>query len=196
MAEETPMQLWEKIFHTTVFGPVALTNALLPVMRNAGRGRIIIVSSATGVRGMPVTAAYSAAKGASERWGESLAAEIAPFGLGVTILVTGFYDTEMITTGMTDCRDFQGPYARHHSTMERRHSAAKYIAKPPERFARGLAKALDEHAPFARRPVGLDARMLLVMNRLLPAAALHNGMRLIMGLPRSGGLTTQENDNG
>jgi len=85
-----------------VFGPVALTNALLPAMRNAGRGRIAMVSSAGGVRGMPATAPYSAAKGALERWGESLACEIAPFGLGVTILVTGTYNTDIITDAGTN----------------------------------------------------------------------------------------------
>jgi NAD(P)-dependent dehydrogenase (short-subunit alcohol dehydrogenase family) len=198
MAEETPISLWEKMFHTTVFGPVALTNALLPSMRDSGRGRIVMISSAGGVRGMPATAAYSAAKGALERWAESLAAEIAPFGLGVTILVTGTYDTEIITdAGTADCRDFDGPYARHHRTMDRRgRFAMKVAARSPQRFAAGLAKALDSTSPFVRRPVGPDARMLLVMNRILPAVALHNMTRLIMGLPRSGGLTTEENDNG
>ena len=93
-----------------MFGPVALTNALLPVMRDAGRGRIVVVSSAGGVRGMPATAPYSAAKGAAERWAESLAAEIAPFGLGVTVLVTGTYDTDIITdAGTTDSTRFRRP---------------------------------------------------------------------------------------
>lgn len=197
MAEETPISLWEKMFQTTIFGPVMLTNALLPSMRAAGRGRIVMVSSAGGVRGMPATAPYSAAKGALERWGESLASEIAPFGLGVTILVTGTYDTDIITdAGTTDCRDFDGAYARHHATMDRRgRLAMKYAARSPERFAAELAKALDSTAPFVRRPVGPDARMLLAMNRLLPPAGLHQMIRLIMGLPRYRGLTTEESDN-
>ena len=93
------------MFATHVMGPVALTKALLPAMRAAGRGRIVLVSSAGGVRGQPGTAPYSAAKGALERWGESMAGEIAPFGLGVTILVTGMYDTDIITdAGTTDDR--------------------------------------------------------------------------------------------
>jgi NAD(P)-dependent dehydrogenase (short-subunit alcohol dehydrogenase family) len=198
MAEETPISLWEKMFQTMIFGPVQLTNALLPAMRKAGRGRIVMVSSAGGVRGMPATAPYSAVKGALERWGESLAGEIAPYGIGVTILVTGTYDTEIITdAGTTDCRDFDGPYARHHATMDKRgRLAVKLAARSPYRFAVGLAKALESKAPFARRPVGPDARMLLVMSRMLPSVALHNGTRLIMGLPRSGGLTHQESDNG
>jgi NAD(P)-dependent dehydrogenase (short-subunit alcohol dehydrogenase family) len=190
MAEETPISLWERMFQTTIFVPVVLTNALLPAMRDAGGGRIVVVSSAGGVRGMPATAPYSAAKGALERWAESLAGEIAPFGVGVTILVTGTYDTDIITdAGTTDCRDFDGPYARHHATMDRRgRLAMRYTARSPERFAAGLAKALDGTAPFVRRPVGPDARMLLTINRILPAAGLHQMTRLMMGLPRFGAL--------
>ncbi len=185
MAEETPMSLWERMFQTTVFGPVALTNALLPSMRKACRGRIVLVSSAGGVRGMPATAPYSAAKGAAERWAESLAGEIAPFGLGVTVLVTGTYDTDIITdAGTVDSRDFNGPYARHHATMDKRgRLAMKYGAKSPGRFATGLAEALDGTKPFARRPVGTDARMLLLINRLLPTAGFHQMIRVMMGLP-------------
>ena len=70
MVEEAPMSLWERMFATNIFGPVALTKALLPSMRAAGSGRIVLISSAGGVRGMPATAPYSAVKGALERWGE------------------------------------------------------------------------------------------------------------------------------
>ena len=190
MVEEAPLSLWERMFATNIFGPVALTKALLPSMRAAGRGRIVLVSSAGGVRGMPATAPYSAVKGALERWGESMAGEVASFGIGVTILVTGTYDTDIITdTGITDSRDFNGPYARHHITMDKRgRLAMKYAARSPVRFAAGLAKALDAKAPFVRRPVGPDARMLLIMNRLLPGAGLHTMTRLMMGIPRFGAL--------
>jgi NAD(P)-dependent dehydrogenase (short-subunit alcohol dehydrogenase family) len=190
MVEETPMSLWERMFATNIFGPVALTKALLPSMRAAGRGRIVLVSSAGGVRGMPATAPYSAVKGALERWGESMAGEVGPFGLGVTILVTGTYDTDIITdAGTTDCRDFDGPYAPHHSTMDKRGRAMmKYAAKSPEKFAAGLAKALEGKAAFERRPVGPDARMLLIANRLLPAAGLHHMTRMMLGIPRFGAL--------
>jgi NAD(P)-dependent dehydrogenase (short-subunit alcohol dehydrogenase family) len=196
MAEETPMSLWERMFATTVFGPVALTNALLPAMRDAGRGRIVVVSSAGGVRGMPATAPYSAAKGASERWAESLAGEIAPFGVGVTVLVTGTYDTDIITdAGTTDTRDVDGPYRRHHATMDKRgRFAMKYAAKSPNRFASGLAKALDSTKPFVRRPVGFDARMLLVISRILPTAGVHQVIRVVMGIPRYGALTSHESE--
>jgi len=193
MVEETPLSLWEQMFATNLFGPVALTKALLPAMRQAGQGRIVLVSSQGGVRGMPATAPYSAVKGALERWGESMAGEVSPFGIGVTVLVTGTYDTAIITdAGTTDCRDLDGPYARHHSTMDRRGRAAmRLAARSPEKFAVGLAKALDSSKPFVKRSVGPDARMLLIANRILPGAGLHHMTRLILGIPRFGGLTNE-----
>jgi NAD(P)-dependent dehydrogenase (short-subunit alcohol dehydrogenase family) len=190
MVEEAPMSLWERMFATNIFGPVALTKALLPSMRATGRGRIVLISSVGGVRGMPATAPYSAVKGALERWGESMAGEVAPFGIGVTILVTGTYDTEIITdAGTTDSRVLDGPYARHHSTMDKRGRAAmKRAAKSPDRFAAGLAAALEGNKPFVRQSVGPDARMVLIANRLLPAAGMHAMTRLMMGIPRFGAL--------
>jgi len=189
MVEETDMALWQKMFATSVLGPVALTQALLPSMRAAGEGRIVLVSSAAGVRGQPGTAPYSAAKGALERWGESMACEIAPFGLGVTVLVAGTYDTEIITdAGTTDDRNFDGPYARLHNTMNTRGRFAIRFARPPERFTDGLVKALQDSGSFRRRGVGPDASMLLASNRILPASGMHHMSRIVLGIPRQGSM--------
>jgi NAD(P)-dependent dehydrogenase (short-subunit alcohol dehydrogenase family) len=189
MVEEADIALWQRMFATSVLGPVALTQALLPSMRAAGEGRIVLVSSAAGVRGQPATAPYSAAKGALERWGESMACEIAPFGLGVTVLVAGTYDTEIITdAGTTDNRNFEGPYARLHNTMNTRGRFAMKLARPPERFTDGLLKALDDRGPFRRRGVGPDASMLLVSNRILPASGMHHMSRIVLGIPRQGSM--------
>jgi NAD(P)-dependent dehydrogenase (short-subunit alcohol dehydrogenase family) len=57
VVEESSLELWESMFATHVTGPVQLTQALLPAMRAAGRGRFVMVSSAGGVRGMPSIAA-------------------------------------------------------------------------------------------------------------------------------------------
>jgi NAD(P)-dependent dehydrogenase (short-subunit alcohol dehydrogenase family) len=189
MVEETDMALWQKMYTTSVLGPVALTQALLPSMRAAGEGRIVLVSSAAGVRGQPATAPYSAAKGALERWGESMACEIAPFGLGVTVLVSGTYDTEIITdAGTIDDRNFEGPYARLHNTMNTRGRFAMKLARPPERFTDGLLKALADQKPFRRRGVGPDAAMLLASNRILPASGMHHMSRVVLGIPRQGSM--------
>jgi NAD(P)-dependent dehydrogenase (short-subunit alcohol dehydrogenase family) len=189
MVEETDMALWQKMFATSVLGPVALTQALLPSMRAAGEGRIVLVSSAAGVRGQPGTAPYSAAKGALERWAESMAVEIAPFGLGVTVLVAGTYDTEIITdAGAIDDRNFEGPYARLHNTMNTRGRFAIRFARPPERFTDGLVKALADRGPFRRRGVGPDASMLLAFNRILPTSGMHHVSRIVLGIPRQGSM--------
>jgi NAD(P)-dependent dehydrogenase (short-subunit alcohol dehydrogenase family) len=185
--EEMPFEAWERLFRTNLFGAVRLTQQLLPSMRVAGRGRIVVVSSQGGIRGMPWISAYSASKGALERWAEALAGEIAPFGLGVTILVAGTFETDIVTEQTPHYGDASGPYAEHFEKIDRRgRSVVKRLANPPERFASALARALDERAPFARRAVGLDARMLLLGSRLVPGWLLHHLVGRAMGLPRHG----------
>src|SRR5215831_9598436 len=116
--EEMPFEVWERLFRTNLFGPVRLTKELLPSMRAAARGRIVVISSQGGIRGMPSISAYSAAKGALERWAEALAEEIAPFGLGVSILVAGMFKTDILTE-TPHYGDLNGPYAAHYAGIER-----------------------------------------------------------------------------
>jgi NAD(P)-dependent dehydrogenase (short-subunit alcohol dehydrogenase family) len=192
-AEDMPSSVCENVFRTNLFGPMVLTKALLPSMRRAGRGRIVVVSSQGGARGMPAIGAYSASKGALERWAEALAEEIAPFGLGVTILVSGTFDTDIITEQTPDHGDYRGPYAAHYAGIRRAGAFfVQSMARPPERFARALARALDERAPFARHAVGLDAHLLLLGARLLPGSLLHHLIRLSMRLPRHGALASTQ----
>ena len=183
--EDVPNSAWDQIFATNLFGPIELTRALLPPMRAAGRGRIVVISSQGAVRGMPAISAYSASKGAIERWAESLAGEIAPFGLGVSIIVTGTFKTDILVQ-TSDYRNYKGPYAAHYVGIDKTGDVAIRAANPPEIFARVLAKALDERAPFARRTAGFDATMLVLMSRLLPGWLLHHVIRVAMRLPRTG----------
>ena len=151
------------MFATNIFGPVALTKALLPSMRAAGRGRIVVVSSQAVCAGCPRQRPIPRPRAQLERWAESMAGEIAPFGMGVTILVTGTYDTDIITdAGTTDSRDFNGPYARHHATMDKRGQARDEVWREVARTGSppGSPRRSTATSPFARRPVGPDARML------------------------------------
>lgn len=186
--EDMPTSVFEQILSTNLLGPIALTKALLPAMRITGRGRIVVVSSQGGSRGMPSISAYSASKGALERWAEALAEEIAPFGLGVTILVCGTFDTDILTEQTPDYGDYGGPYAGHYAGIRRMGDFVLPLAGPPERFARVLARAVDERSPFARYAVGFDARLLLLGTRFLPGRVLHHLIRLAMSLPRHGSL--------
>jgi NAD(P)-dependent dehydrogenase (short-subunit alcohol dehydrogenase family) len=185
--EDTPSSAWAQIFATNLFGPIELTRALLPSMRAAGRGRIVIVSSQGAVRGMPAISAYSASKGAIERWGESLAGEIAPFGLGVSVVVTGTFKTDILVQ-TADYRNYKGAYAAHYAGIDKTGEIVVGAANSPERFARVLAKAITASGPYARFAAGIDAVMLLLMSRLMPGWLLHWVVCLAMRLPRSGTL--------
>jgi len=186
--EDLPDSVWKDVFATNILGPVALTKALLPSMRAAGRGRIVVVSSQGGSRGMPAISAYSASKASLERWAEALAEEIAPFGLGVTVLVAGAFKTDIITEQTPDYGDYDGAYAAHYAGIRRTGLFALRLASPPERFARELAKALDGRAPFVRHAVGFDASLMLLASRILPSRLFHHVVRLAMGIPRQGAL--------
>ena len=135
----------------------ALTKALLPSMRAAGRGRIVVVSSQGGIRGMPAISAYSASKGALERWAEALAEEIAPFGLGVTILVSGTFQTDILTEQTPDYGDHTGRTRKHtRASSQGPRSRSAWRTRPSASL--GARKGSRRAAPFARHAVGLDAR--------------------------------------
>ena len=172
MVEETDIELWQQHVRHPRDGSGRADQGV--VARRCGRrarAGSCWCAARPGCAGSRAPRPYSASKGAMERWGESLAAEIAPFGLGVTVLITGTYDTDIITdAGTTDDRDFSGPYARLHQTMNSRGRFAMKFARPPERFTDGLVKALADRGAFRRHGVGPDASMLLVSNRLLPSA--------------------------
>jgi hypothetical protein len=107
----------------------------------------------------------------------------------VTVIVTGTFDTDIITdAGAMDYRSFDGPYEPINSRIDKRGRLAIRIAGPPERFARGLARAPDDQAPFTRHAIGPDARTLVLSNRFLPSRALQHMTRIALGLPRFGAL--------
>ena len=185
--EEMPLEAWEQIFSTNLFGPVRLTQALLPSMRSAGRGRIVLVSSQGAIRGMPAIGAYSGAKGALERWGEALSQEIAPFGLGVSVIVTGTFKTDILEL-TTTWEDTSGPYAPMHLGLRRTGDRIMRIARDPKTFAPTVEKALADRAPFRRRAVGIDAQLLLVGSRLVPGRLLQRITGRAIGIPGPGSL--------
>ena len=139
--EEMPLSVVEEMLATNLIGPIRLTRELLPAMRAAGQGRIVVVSSESGLRGMPGISSYGASKGALERWSESLAGEIAPFGLGVTVLVTGTFKTDILEQ-THNWKDPEGPYARLHEQLESKQDLVLRLAPSPDSFAPSVERAL------------------------------------------------------
>ncbi|NIK58526.1 SDR family NAD(P)-dependent oxidoreductase [Kribbella shirazensis] len=90
--ELTEQQLRDQL-ETNLFGAVWVVQAALPHLREQGSGRIFQLSSAAGLMAMPLGGAYHASKWALEGLNEALAAEVAEFGIKVTIIEPGGYAT-------------------------------------------------------------------------------------------------------
>src|SRR5205809_7574062 len=98
--ELTPEQI-ERQLTTNLVGPMNVTRAVLPALRRQRSGHIISISSGAGLLGFEFCSAYAAAKFGLEGWIESLAAEVAPFGIHTTIVNPGFFRTELLTNEST-----------------------------------------------------------------------------------------------
>lgn len=79
---------------TNVFGLLWLTQAAIPVMRKQGHGHIIQISSVLGVATVPTLGIYNASKFAVEGLSETLAAEVKPFGINVTLIEPNGFSTD------------------------------------------------------------------------------------------------------
>lgn len=93
--EHLPLTAWREVFETNVFGLVDLTRRCLPALR-ANSGVIVNVTSASLAVGMPLYSAYRASKAAVAALGESLAAEVAAFGIRVIEVPPGPIATDML----------------------------------------------------------------------------------------------------
>src|SRR5580658_2061874 len=87
---------------TTMFGPMNVTRAVLPVMRAQRSGLIVAISSTAGIVGQEFCTAYAASKFGVEGWIESLAPEVAPFGIRTMLVEPGFFRTELLTPESTN----------------------------------------------------------------------------------------------
>src|SRR5437660_8910013 len=95
--ELSPEQI-ERQLATSLFGPMNVTRAVLPVMRKRHAGHIITISSSAGLgAGYDFVSAYAASKFGLEGWMESVGAEVAPFGIATTIVNPGFFRTQLLT---------------------------------------------------------------------------------------------------
>jgi len=86
---------------TNLFGPLNATRAVLPVMRQQRSGLVIAITSTGGIVGQEFCSAYSASKFGLEGWIESLAPEVAPFGIRTMIVEPGFFRTDLLTPAST-----------------------------------------------------------------------------------------------
>lgn len=163
---------------TNYFGPMGMIRLALPSMRAKGRGKIINVSSVSGMLAMPTMASYSASKYALEGASEALWYETKPFGIDVVLIQPGFVHSNSFQnvyfTDKSNPRVAQeGPYSDYYHHMapfiER---MMKWAPTTPEQIAKSIYRVIREENPPLWVPVTYDASLFYYLRRLLPRRIL------------------------
>src|SRR3954463_16059172 len=157
--EEIPPEDFRAQIETNLFGPVNVTRATLPVLRAQRRGLIVTISSTGGITGQAFVSAYCAAKFGVEGWMESLAEEIAPFGIRTMLVEPGFFRTELLTDQST-----VWPEASIDDYAEKTRETVAGWKKmnglqggDPAKLAKALVQLAGQPEPPRRWPAGADA---------------------------------------
>ena len=144
--EELTEQELRDQFETNFFGPVWVVQAAIPHLRAQGGGRVIQISSVAGITAFPVGGAYCASKWALEGLSESLAQEVAGFGIKVTVVEPGGYATEGATGAV-----LTGPDPRYDGIRESFMAYAKTLDYgDPAAAGRALLTLADTDDPPMR----------------------------------------------
>lgn len=153
--EEVSEQQVRDQFEVNVFGALWCTQAVLPVMRAQGSGHLFQISSIGGVAAFVNTGIYHASKWALEGFSESLAQEVAPFGIGVTIVEPGPFRTDWNGDSMTRAT----PLPAYDDVLGARRQAmsgelARTQAGDPRKAAQALLTVLESPTPPRRLLLG------------------------------------------
>jgi NAD(P)-dependent dehydrogenase (short-subunit alcohol dehydrogenase family) len=144
---------------TTLFGPVNVTRAALPVMRAQRSGLLVTISSTAGILGQEFCTAYAASKFGVEGWIESLTPEVAPFGIRTMLVEPGFFRTELLTPESTNYADSSiEDYAeRAKQTVAAWNAMNGQQSGDPAKLADALVQLASQDEPPLRFAAGADA---------------------------------------
>jgi NAD(P)-dependent dehydrogenase (short-subunit alcohol dehydrogenase family) len=155
--EETSESELRAVFEPMFFGAVAITQALLPHMRERRTGTIVQITSVGGVVTAPGFGPYCAAKHALEAVSEALAAEIAPFGVRVLIVEPGAFRTRLFGSAFRAMPALSVYAESVGATRAYVEKEAGSQAGDPAKAARAIIDAVSAGAPNLRLPLGADA---------------------------------------
>ncbi len=187
--EYLPMEEWRTQLEVNVIGQVAVTKAMMPLVRR-GRGRIVFIGSIGGRVGTPLLSPYAASKFAIEGIAESLRHELRPFGVRVVVVDPGAVKTDIWDKGRRYADDMEQRlpgeatvlYGDAIAGLRRSIDQQDRAGIPPEQVARVVGRALFSDRPRARYLVGRDAQVAGLVARLLPDSAKDAVVRLVGGL--------------
>jgi NAD(P)-dependent dehydrogenase (short-subunit alcohol dehydrogenase family) len=157
--EELSPEEFRAQIETTLFGPVNVTRAVLPVMRDQRSGLLVTISSTAGIVGQEFCTAYAAAKFGVEGWMESLTPELAPFGIRTMLVEPGFFRTELLTPESTKYAESSiEDYAeRTKQTVTAWKSMNGQQGGDPAKLANALVQLASQEEPPLRFAAGADA---------------------------------------
>lgn len=139
---------------TNVFGMLRVIQAALPYLREQGSGHIVSVSSVAGLVAHPISGAYNISKWAVEAMHEALAAEVAPFGIKVTLLEPGAYATDFASAASLNIAPGLDVYAelRRHAFA----AGASMAFGEPKATVPAVLAVVDAEAPPLRLLLGTE----------------------------------------
>jgi NAD(P)-dependent dehydrogenase (short-subunit alcohol dehydrogenase family) len=157
--EEISPQDFRAQIETTLFGPVNVARAALPVMRAQRSGLLVTISSTAGIVGQEFCTAYAASKFGVEGWIESLTPEVAPFGIRTMLVEPGFFRTELLTPESTRYAEpsIEDYAERTQQTIAAWNGMNGQQGGDPARLAGALIQLAGLDEPPLRFPAGADA---------------------------------------
>jgi NAD(P)-dependent dehydrogenase (short-subunit alcohol dehydrogenase family) len=174
-------------FEVNVFAQVAVTQALLPALRRAG-GRIVFVSSIGGRVAMAFTAPYAASKHAIEAFGDALRVELRSSGVQVALVEPGSVATPIWDKAQVEAQAVSIPPELHEQYGHVQAAMSKVLEDtarrgvPPEQVAETIERALTAPRMKARYVVGRDAKVMLLVRRVLPDLVFDRVARRVLGV--------------
>ena len=182
--EDTPMEVIEKLFATNVFGPIALTKAVLPGMRQRGRGTVVMVGSMLASFPLPFRSTYVATKCAIKGFADATRRELAPFGVAICTLEPG-----TIATGIGDRRGYfiadDSAYRREYDIVAaatRRNEDAGLDVVEMAEVVIEAALSPDPKPLYAK---GNRAPIVFALRRVLPRRAILDITSRFHNLPKA-----------
>ncbi|MDA8369000.1 MAG: SDR family NAD(P)-dependent oxidoreductase [Nocardiopsaceae bacterium] len=182
IAEETALTEAAEVFDTNLFGAARVANAVLPHMRERGRGRIVNVGSLAAWVGEPGEGYYAASKAALARHTEALRHEVRHRGVDVCLVEPGAFTTgvvEAATRSSGEIADYDQVRASAFETLER----GLRKGGDPRKAAEVVVKAATARRSKPRYAAGSEALWLPPLRLLLPQWVLERLVRKGFGLP-------------